>query len=374
MELVNHRRDIHLEINESDNDIKINIDKFNAERRAYIKLFFEILFTFICFLIKINCISKLLNKYGTLLITNEYYTGYYPLIDDIELETKEAYTVFPLNIRTELEEMYLDGNTLEPLKDSLSDGVLDYLHVECNVKINYDKIDCDNNCKEILEDYEQKQDNEELSMCIYKNKINFFLDIFNYYGPCFVLEMYYLLKIKKDYFISREYLKISNLDDESKSEHENNVDTFKIINFLLPYMLAFLWNDLTNYVVSSKNSINLYNNYYDVDKYKELEIDYIATGLLQFVVGTMNIPIYIWIWIPGINFVLLVPKMIFSLTNISFVFVNIFNFNMFAKLFNLKYGFNSLQLNTPIFWYYWDCFFSIIIKIGVFQLFDKYFK
>ena len=206
-----------------------------------------------------------------------------------------------------------------------------------------------------MEDYEQKQDNEELSMCIYKNKINFFLDIFNYYGPCFVLEMYYLLKIKKDYFISREYLKISNLDDESKSEHENNVDTFKIINFLLPYMLAFLWNDLTNYVVSSKNSINLYNNYYDVDKYKELEIDYIATGLLQFVVGTMNIPIYIWIWIPGINFVLLVPKMIFSLTNISFVFVNIFNFNMFAKLFNLKYGFNSLQLNTPIFWYYWDC-------------------
>jgi len=372
MELVNHRRDIHLEINESDNDIQINIDKFNAERRAYIKLFFEILFTFICFLIKINSISKILNKYGILLITNEYYTGYYPLIDNIELETKEAYTVFPLNIRTELEEMYLDGNTLEPLKNSLSDGVLDYLHVECNVKINYDKIDCDNNCKEILEDYEQKQDNEELSMCIHKNKINFFLDIFNYYGPCFVLEMYYLLKIKKDYFISREYLKISNLDDESKSEHKNNVDTFKIINFLLPYMLAFLWNDLTNYVVSSKNSINLYNNYYDVDEYKKLEIDYIATGLLQFVVSTMNIPIYIWIWIPGINFALLIPKMIFSLTNISFVFVNIFNFNMFAKLFNLKYGFNSLQLNTPIFWYYWDCFFSIIIKIGVFKLFDKY--
>ena len=367
MELVNYQRDIHLEVNEINNN-----DELKVKKNASFKLNFELIFTLVSFLIKIICIYNLLNNYGVLLILKDYYTSSIAFIDDIELDTKEAYTVFPLNMKTKLEEMYLDGNTLQPLKNTLRDGALNYLEVECNIKINYDKIDCDTNCKEILKDYEKKQDNKELSMCIYKNKIDFFLQIFNYYGPCFIFEMYYLLKVKKEYFISVEYLKLSNLDIQSKIEHKKKVNFFKKLNFLLPYFLSFLWNDLTNYVISSKNSINLYNNYYDIDDYQKLEIDYFTPALLQFVVSLMNTPIYIWIWIPGINLVLIIPKIIFSLVNISFVFKNIFNFDMFSKLFILKYGFDSLQLNTPIFWYYWDCFFAIIIKFCVFQLFDKF--
>ena len=367
MELVNYQRDIHLEVNEINNN-----DELKVKKNALFKLNFELIFTFVSFLIKIICIYNLLNGYGVLLILKNYFTDSYELINFVHMDTKEAYTVFPLNMKTELEEMYLDGNTLQPLKNTLRDGVLNHLEVECNIKINYDKIDCDDNCKEILKDYEEKQDNKELSMCIYKNEIDFFLQIFNYYGPCFIFEMYYLLKVKKEYFISVEYLKLSNLDIQSKIEHKKKVNFFRKLNFLLPYFLSFLWNDLTNYIISSKNSMNLYNNYYDIDDYQELEIDYFGPVLIQFIVSLMKTPIYVWIWIPGLNLILIVPKMIFALANISFVFENIFNFNIFSKLFELKYGFDSLQLNTPIFWYYWDCFFAIIIKFCVFKLFDKY--
>ncbi len=370
MELVSHQRDIHLEINENNNRIN-NYNESKVKNKASTKVIFELIFTIVSFLIKIICIYNLVNKYGILLITKDYHTDSYSFIDTIHLETKEAYTLFPLNVKTELEEMYLDSTTSEPLKDSLRDGVLDHLDVECNIKINYDKIDCDENCIEILKGYEKKQKNEELSMCIYKNKINFFLQIINFYGPCFVFEILFIKNAKKMYYISVEYLKLPNLNSASTLEHKNNVNYYKKINFLLPYILAFIWNDLTNYIIASKNSINLYNNYYDIDDYQKLEIDYSEKGLLQFIVGLMNNPIIgTFIWIPGFNLILLIPKMIFSLANISFVFKNIFNFDMFSKLFELKYGLDSLQLNTPIFWYYWDCFFAIIIKFCVFTLFD----
>ena len=268
MELVSHQRDIHLEINENNNRIN-NINESKVKNKASTKVIFELIFTIVSFLIKIICIYNLVNKYGILLITKDYHTDSYSFVDNIHLETTEAYTLFPSNIKTELEEMYLDSTTSEPLKYSLKDGVLDHLDVECNIKINYDKIDCDENCIEILNDYEKKQKNEELSMCIYKNKINFFLQIINFYGPCFVFEILFIKNVKKMYYISVEYLKLPNLNSALTLEHKNNVNYYKKINFLLPYILAFIWNDLTNYIIASNDSINLYNNYYNIDDYEK---------------------------------------------------------------------------------------------------------
>ena len=269
-----------------------------------------------------------------------------------------------------------------------------YKRVSCNISFNWDNIDCDDRCMEVMTKYEIDQQNGDVLICYYEMEynpwwhniqINIFYLLFYGLGQAmsfwyaeYYIHDYYEKNYKKKWDSNHTYTEnIGKLNKEEYKKVKRQYEFYrKTLDFLANMAVNFIWCDLLAWAFNSVNgSMNLYHNILLSNSFQEYDQSYIekmnvnlpGVFLLALSWGTSWAFLFLfWICIP--------TKIIFSFANIFSVFsVGFLNINIGLKtiknLFTFEY---TSYFFTPQFWYYFNVFIFPFILNFILDI-DEYY-
>ena len=328
------------------------------------------LYNIIKFVLKSYLITYLLTSHGQLVIFKVSDDDYIP---------KFFLSVFPKDLNTKDEEIYYINASIDTIYSI--NGTLDtsinkyYNHRRCDIDINYEKLNCDKDCENILKDF---QNNTHYKICYNNIEYHIFNDMLVYTLPILLMEIFVSF-FNIDYFvwvflkkeIATNRVNISKNFDINKYININkyldyklkrNKITIKIALFLNMLIINFIWSDIINYTLNNYKDNNfIYNNYILIDKghhYRGTLSDNIAFNLpniLIWIIMIMNS------WVGYIIMpIVLFAKIIFSFSNIFKVFtIGFLRPNLFISSLNI---FNQTAYFKPLFWFYFELFINPFIS------------
>ena len=368
-----------------------------------IKKVYLFLYIIAKFIIKTYMINFLLNSHGQLVIYNHFYFNENWDLDDKYLKkiydheyAKFFLSVFPKNLYTKDEDIYsVNGEFILENTKEYETANIGYNKRMCNIDINYEKLDCNKDCENILKNF---QNSGDYTMCYYDVNYNIISSILIYTLPILIIEIYYLSLYKESLKLTYEKIILENKNsDYNKLVYKylkNNKELIKhkinLINkevksqrgeikmhiFIKILFINFIWSDIINYNFNNyQDNEYIYNNYMLLGEgfgpnlnYENLKIKYNLPECLLWITGCMN---QAWPSIIILFIAFIGAKLVFSFANLFKVFkVGFLRPKLFIVGLNI---FNPTTFFKPLFWFYFELFInSFILDMLIFKSFNEY--